>query len=82
MGYTCFGVITRLRKLLNHFSIPSQIIIGSKSAILNVTEWLDARAYIVTVTSSLLESMIVHPHAKESVQNILCDVAKVNKIAR
>jgi hypothetical protein len=30
----------------------------------------------------LLESMIVHPHAKESVQNILCDVAKVNKIAR
>lgn len=82
MGFTCFGVITRLRKLLNHFSIPSQIIIGSKSAILNVTEWLEVRAYLVTVTPSLLDSMIGNPYAEESVQNILCDAAKVNKIVR
>ena len=82
MGYNCFGVITRLRKLLDQFELPAQIIVGSTREILNVTEWLEAGAHIVTVTPSLLEGMIVHPYSKETVQMFLHDAAKVNKIAR
>jgi len=82
MGYNCFGVITRLRKLLNQFAIPSQIIIGSKPVILNVTKWFEAGTYIVTISPSLLKSMIPHLYAKESGQIFLRDAAKVNEIAR
>jgi len=76
MGYNVCSEIARLRKLLDQFSLKSQIIVGSTREVLNVIEWLEAGGHIVTVLPSLLEGMIVHPYSKETVQMFLRDAAK------
>jgi transaldolase len=79
MGYNAVGEIQKLRKLLDDFSLKSQMIIGSTREVLNITEWLCAGAHIVTVLPGLLETMIVHPYSKETVQMFLADAAKTEK---
>ena len=76
MGYNACEEISRLRRLLDQFALKAQIIVGSTREILNVVEWLDAGAHIVTVMPKLLEGMIVHPYTKETVQMFLLDAAK------
>lgn len=78
MGYNACGEITRLRKLLDQFILGSRIIVGSTREVLNVTEWLEAGAHIVTVVPSLLEGMLIHPYTKETVQMFLRDAAKAD----
>ena len=72
--------ISRLRRLLDRFGLPAQIIAASTREILNVVEWLDAGAHIVTVVPSILEGMIVHPYTKETVQMFLRDAAKAEAL--
>jgi len=79
MGYNAVGEIQKLRKLLDDFSLKSQMIIGSTREVLNITEWLCAGAHIVTVLPNLLETMIVHPYSKETVQMFLADAEKTEK---
>ncbi len=76
MGYNACGEIRKLRKLLDGFSLKTKIIIGSTREILNVIEWLEAGAHIVTVAPKFLEGMIVHPFSKETVQQFLRDAKK------
>lgn len=80
MGYNVVDEIKKLRKLLDDFSSPAQIIIGSTREVLNVVEWLHAGAHIVTVIPQLLEGMIVHPYSKETVQQFLADARKCEKL--
>jgi len=80
MGYNVCSEITKLRKVLDQFGLKSQIIIGSTREVLNVIEWLEAGAHIVTVLPNLLEGMIVHPYSKETVQMFLRDAAKTEKM--
>jgi len=82
MGYNSCGEITTLRKLLDQFELQAQIIVGSTREILNIKEWLEAGAHIVTVSPDLLKGMIVHPFTKETVQMFLRDAEKVNEIAK
>jgi transaldolase len=82
MGYNACGEITRLRKLLEQFSLKSQIIVGSTREVLNVIEWLEAGAHIVTVVPSLVEGMLVHPYTKETVQMFLRDGAQVTALMK
>ena len=82
MGYNSCGEITRLRKLLDQFELQAQIIVGSTREILNITEWLEAGAHIVTVPPDLLKGMIVHPYTKETVQMFLRDAEKISEIAK
>ena len=82
MGYNSCGEIARLRKLLDQFELPAKIIVGSTREILNITEWLEAGAHIVTVPPDLLKGMIVHPYTKETVQMFLRDAEKVNQISK
>ena len=82
MGYNSCAEITRLRKLLDQFELQAQIIVGSTREILNITEWLEAGAHIVTVSPELLKGMIVHPYSKETVQMFLRDAEKINEIAK
>ena len=82
MGYNSCGEIARLRKLLDQFELPAKIIVGSTREILNITEWLEAGAHIVTVSPELLKGMIVHPYSKETVQMFLRDAEKINEIAK
>ena len=82
MGYNSCVEITRLRKLLDQFELPAQIIVGSTREILNVTEWLEAGAHIVTVSPDLIKGMIVHPYTKETVQMFLRDAEKGKELAK
>jgi transaldolase len=77
MGYNACGEIQKIRKLLDQFSLPSQIIVASTREILNVIEWLEAGAHIVTVLPHILADMLVHPYSKETVQMFLDDGAKL-----
>lgn len=75
MGYNAVAEIARLRKLLDRFELPAQMIIGSTREVLNVLEWLEAGAHIVTAVPEILRGMIVHPYTKETVQQFLRDAA-------
>lgn len=77
MGYDSRQEIRRLRNLLDAFGSPSKIIVGSTREILNIVEWFEAGADIVTVVPSLLEGMLVHPYSKETVRQFLDDSKKL-----
>jgi transaldolase len=77
MGYNVCSELQKLRKVLDQFALPSKIIVASTREILNVIEWLEAGAHIVTVLPNLLEGMLVHPYSKETVRMFLDDGAKV-----
>jgi transaldolase len=81
MGYNACGEIRKLRKVLVDFGLKAKIIIGSTREILNVIEWLNAVAHIVTVAPKLLEGMIVHPYSKETVQQFLQDAERAKELA-
>lgn len=80
MGYNSCEEIKKLRKVFNSMGLKSKIIIGSTREILNIIEWLEAGADIVTVVPDLLNGMIVHPYSKETVQMFLRDAAKTNEL--
>lgn len=76
MGYNSCEEIRKLRKVLDNQGLKSKIILGSTREVLNIIEWLEAGADIVTVTPDLIKGMIVHPYTKETVQMFLRDAAK------
>jgi transaldolase len=76
MGYNSCEEIRKLRKVLDSQGLKAKIILGSTREVLNVIEWLEAGADIVTVTPDLIKGMIVHPYSKETVQMFLRDAAK------
>lgn len=82
MGYNVCSEIGRLRKVLDQFGLESKIIVGSTREILNVIEWLEAGAHIVTVVPRLLEGMLVHPYTKETVQMFLRDAARAEEMIK
>jgi transaldolase len=73
MGYNVCTEIRTLRKLLDAHELTSKIIVGSTREVLNVIEWLEAGAHIVTVTPALVRGMLVHPYSKETVAMFLKD---------
>ena len=82
MGYNCCDEIRKLRMLIDNFGLKSKIIVGSTREVLNVVEWLEAGAHIVTVVPNLLEGMIVHPYSKETVQMFLKDAKKIESMLK
>jgi len=79
MGYDTRTEITRLRDLLDDFELPAKIIVGSTREVVNIIEWLEAGAHIVTVIPKFIDGMIVHPYSKETVQMFLKDAATFEK---
>ena len=79
MGYDARAEITRLRDLLDDFELLSKIIVGSTREVVNIIEWLEAGAHIVTVIPKFIDGMIVHPYSKETVQMFLKDAATFEK---
>ena len=73
MGYNAIGQIKQMRKLIDRFDLDTELIIGSVRENINIIEWLCAGADIVTVPPKILDSMIVHPYTKETVQQFLDD---------
>jgi len=80
MGYDACNEIARLRNVLEGAGLRAEIIVGSTREVLNVIEWLDAGAHIVTVIPDLLRGMLVHPYSKETVQMFLRDGAAFEKM--
>ncbi len=79
MGYNSVDEIMKIRSLLDEFDLKAKIIVGSTREVLNVVEWLNAGAHIVTVVPKFIEGMIVHPYSKETVKMFLDDAAKGEK---
>lgn len=79
MGYDTREEIARLRHLLDDFDLPAKIIVGSTREVVNIIEWLEAGAHIVTVIPKFIDGMIVHPYSKETVQMFLKDGATFEK---
>ncbi len=77
MGYDSRQEVKRLRQLLDAFDSPAKIIVGSTREVLNIIEWFEAGADIVTALPSLLEGMLVHPYSKETVRMFLQDGRKL-----
>jgi len=77
MGYNCIEEIIKIRTILDRFDLKSKIIIGSTREPLNVIEWLEAGADIVTATPDIVEKMIVHARTKETVQMFLKDAENI-----
>lgn len=77
MGYDSCEELAKTRQLLDQFSLPAQIIAASTREILNVVEWLNAGAHIVTVLPNFLEGMLIHPYSKETVKMFLDDAVKL-----
>jgi len=77
MGYDAREEVRKARTLIDRFHLKAQIIAGSTREVLNVVEWLDAGAHIVTVLPALLQGMLVHPSSKETVQQFLRDAARL-----
>ncbi len=82
MGYNACLEIKKLRKVLDNFSLKAKIIIGSTREVLNIIEWLEAGAHIVTVMPELLKGMIIHPYSKETVQMFLDDAKKAEEMLK
>ena len=76
MGYDAVKELNMLRRLLDQHKLKAQIIAASTREILNVVQWLDAGAHIVTVVPQFMDGMIVHPYSKETVKMFLDDAAK------
>ena len=77
MGYDSRLEVRRLRGLLDAFGSPAKIIVGSTREVLNIIEWFEAGADIVTAAPQLLEGMLVHPYSKETVRQFLQDGKKL-----
>ncbi|MFH1283583.1 MAG: transaldolase family protein [bacterium] len=82
MGYNSCEEIRKLRKILDYQKLEAKIIVGSTREVLNIIEWLEAGADIVTVVPDLLKGMIVHPYSKETVQMFLRDAEKAKELAK
>jgi len=78
MGYDSRHEIGRLRGLLDAFGSPAKIIVGSTREVLNIVEWFEAGADIVTAMPNLIEGMLVHPYSKETVRMFLEDGRKLS----
>lgn len=73
MGYNVNDEIVKLRSLINAAGTESKIIIGSVRESINITEWIESGADIVTVPPSFIDSMLVHPYSKETVKQFMDD---------
>ena len=73
MGYDSSLEVKRLRVLLDSFGSSAKIIVGSTREVLNIMQWFEAGADIVTALPSLIEGMLVHPYSKETVRMFLKD---------
>lgn len=76
MGYNASTEISTLKNLLASFCLKSKIIVGSCREVLNIIQWFEAGAHIVTAAPKLVQGMIIHPYSKETVQQFVRDGAK------
>lgn len=79
MGYDSRQEVHRLRTLLDAFGLPAKIIVGSTREVLNIIEWFEAGADVVTAAPNLVEGMLVHPYTKETVRQFLEDGERLTR---
>ncbi|MFH1445570.1 MAG: transaldolase family protein [Nanoarchaeota archaeon] len=77
MGHDAKVEIRKLRKLLDEHKLKAKIIAASTREVINVIDWLEAGAHIVTVLPPFLNGMLVHPYTKETVKMFLDDAVKL-----
>lgn len=78
MGYNCCEEIKKARTIIDKQDLKSKIIVGSCREVLNIVEWLEAGADIITVPPNLLENIIVHPYSNITVSQFLEDAKNID----
>lgn len=68
MGYDPVPELRKLRELLDRYGLEAQIIAASSREALNILQWFEAGAHIVTVTPNLLKPCIDHPYTRDTVK--------------
>ncbi|MBU2524622.1 transaldolase [Patescibacteria group bacterium] len=76
MGYDSIEEVSKLRALIDEYELESKIIAASTREAINITDWILAGAHIVTVAPQFVQTMLVHPYTKETVQIFLKDAEK------
>lgn len=77
MGYNTQTEISRTRRILDRMGVSTKLIVGSVREVVNIIDWFDAGADIVTVPPPILEQMVVHPYTKETAAQFLKDAEKL-----
>ena len=78
MGYNCCEEIKKARTIIDKQGLKSKIIVGSCREVLNIVEWLEVGADIITVPPNLLENVIVHPYSNITVSQFLEDAKNID----
>ena len=73
---TAPAVVGAVRRWLDLWDYPGEIIVGSSRTRMNLQEWACAGAHILTITPALLEQMLVNARTKETVAQFLGDAEK------
>jgi len=82
MGYNCCEEIKKARTIIDKKGFKSKIIVGSCREVLNIVEWLEAGADIVTVSPDLLSGMIKHPYSSLTVNQFITDAERLSAMRR
>jgi transaldolase len=80
-GADSTAIIAAVRRWLDLWDYPGEIIVGSSRTRMNLQEWACAGAHILTITPALVRQMLTNARTKETVAQFLSDAEKAMRMA-
>jgi transaldolase len=75
-GADSSSIVAAVRRWLDLWDYPGEIIVGSSRTRMNLQEWACAGAHILTITPALLGQMLLNARTKETVAQFIGDAEK------
>jgi transaldolase len=80
-GADATGTVAAVRRWLDLWEFPGEIIVGSSRTRMNLQQWACAGAHILTITPALVRQMLTNARTKETVAQFLGDAEKALRAA-
>ena len=80
-GADSTAIIAAVRRWLDLWDYPGEIIVGSSRTRMNLQDWACAGAHILTITPTLVRQMLTNARTKETVAQFLSDAEKAMRMA-
>jgi transaldolase len=80
-GADATAIIAAVRRWLDLWDYPGEIIVGSSRTRMNLQDWACAGAHILTITPVLVRQMLTNARTKETVAQFLTDAEKALRMA-
>ena len=80
-GADATATVGAVRRWLDLWDYPGEIIVGSSRTRMNLQEWACAGAHILTITPALVRQMLTNARTKETVAQFLADAEKALRTA-